>query len=89
MAVAGAVVYQPGNRVLVFLQHMPNGYLRTTGWSQGKYTVYNTGRVHAEASSRGLEIVSAQKGAAASTPLRSIDGITIAELRARIVNRAQ
>lgn len=39
MAVAGAVVYGPGERILIFLQRMPNGYLRTTGWSQGKFPV--------------------------------------------------
>ena len=89
MAVAGAVVYQPGERVLVFLQRMPNGYLRTTGWSQGKFTVDNAGRLHAWASSRGLELVSAPKGATAATPLRALDGMTVAELRARIATRLQ
>src|SRR5580700_2249544 len=54
MAIAGAVVYQPGDHVLVFLQRMPNGYLRTTGWSQGKYTVDSTGRLHAAGSIGGL-----------------------------------
>ncbi len=81
MAVAGAVVYQPGERVLVFLQRMPNGYLRTTGWSQGKYTVDNAGRLHAVASFGGLEVVATQK---AETPLRALEGMTVSELRARI-----
>jgi hypothetical protein len=89
MAIAGAVVYQPGDHVLVFLQRMPNGYLRTTGWSQGKYTVDNTGRLHAETSLRGLDVVSAQKGAAAATPVRTLDGMTVAELRSRISARLQ
>jgi len=89
MDVAGANVYQPGGRVLVFLQRMPNGYLRTTGWSQGKYTVDNTGRLRAEASLRGLDIVSAQKGAAVATPLRSLDGMTVTELHERIAAHLQ
>jgi hypothetical protein len=93
MTIAGAVTYQPGGKVLVFLQRMPNGYLRTTGWSQGKYNVDQAGRIHAEASLRGLEVVSVQKGSApgqltaAGTSLRSIDGITIGELEARIAAR--
>jgi len=89
MAIAGAVVYHPGDQVLVFLQRMPNGYLRTTGWSQGKYTVDNTGRLHAERSLRGLDLVSAQKGAPAATPVRTLDGMTVAELRSRISARLQ
>jgi hypothetical protein len=89
MDVAGANVYQTGDRLLVFLQRMPNGYLRTTGWSQGKYIVDNTGRLHAEASLRGPEVLSAQKGAAVATPLRSLEGMTVAELRERVAARLQ
>lgn len=92
MAIAGAVVYQVGDRVLVFLQRMPNGYLRTTGWSQGKYIVDSSGRLHAETSLRGLEVVSAQKGAASTkpaTPLLTLDGMNVTELRGRIAARLQ
>lgn len=92
MAIAGAVVYHVGDRVLVFLQRMPNGYLRTTGWSQGKYILDNSGRLHAETSLRGLEVVSAQKGAAPAkpaTPLLTLDGMNITELRGRISARLQ
>ena len=49
MAIAGSVAYRPGDQVLVFLERMPNGYLRTTGWGQGKYLVDKAGTVHAEA----------------------------------------
>jgi hypothetical protein len=84
MAVAGAVVYQPGERVLVFLQRMPNGYLRTTGWSQGKYTVDSAGRLHAAGSIGGPEVVTMQKAVTAQTPLRVLEGMTVSELRARI-----
>ena len=88
MTIPGVVSYQAGDQVLVFLQRMPNGYLRTTGWSQGKYTVDNAGRIHAEGSSHDLEVVGAQIGVAASaTSLRSIDGIGIDELRRRIATR--
>lgn len=89
MNVAGAVRYQPGEQVLLFLQRMPNGYLRTTGWGQGKYTIDSAGRLHPETSSHGLEIVSASKIALPATPLSSLDGITVSALGARIAARMQ
>ncbi len=88
MTIAGAVVYQPGDHVLVFLQRMPNGYLRTTGWSQGKYIVDDAGRLHAETSLRGLDVVTAKTGLAAASP-RTLDGMTVTDLRARISARLQ
>jgi hypothetical protein len=84
MAIAGAAIYQPGEQVLVFLQRMPNGYLRTTGWTQGKFTVDNAGRLHAAASLAGLEVVTTQKAATVATPLHVLEGMTVSELRARI-----
>jgi hypothetical protein len=90
MSVAGANVYQPGDQVLLFLQRMPNGYLRTTGWSQGKYTVDKSGRLHAETALKGLDVVSVPKGSAAAvTPLRTLDGMTVADLHGRIAVRLQ
>ncbi len=46
MSIAGTVGYTVGENVLVFLQRMPNGYLRTTGWGQGKYRVDADTRLH-------------------------------------------
>jgi hypothetical protein len=86
MAIAGSVTYRPGDQVAVFLQRMPNGYLRTTGWGQGKYALDKTGRLHAELT--GVEIVQAgSKAASAGTSLRALDGIGIAELRSRVSAR--
>jgi len=91
MAIAGAVQYSPGDRVTVFLERMPNGYLRTTGWGQGKYTVDKTGRLRADASLRGIEVVKADQGGksnpAAGTSLRTLEGTTIGELRTRVAAR--
>jgi hypothetical protein len=88
MAIAGTVEYAPGDQVAVFLERMPNGYLRTTGWGQGKYTVDKTGHLHADASSRGVEVVKAdlagKSNRAAGTSLRALDGITVGELRTRV-----
>jgi hypothetical protein len=87
MAVAGSVAYRPGDQVAVFLERMPNGYLRTAGWGQGKYTVDKTGRLHADI--HGIEVVRAdQKSAVArGTSLRMLDGIGIGEFRARVAAR--
>ncbi|MGD1068524.1 MAG: hypothetical protein ABSB15_00135 [Bryobacteraceae bacterium] len=95
-AIAGTVVYTPGENVLVFLQRMPNGYLRTTGWGQGRYLVDSNGRIHADsilADSilRGLDIVDVRTPATASTPLRTplatLEGMSLNELALRIVAR--
>jgi hypothetical protein len=46
MSISGAAGYGVGENVLVFLSRMPNGYLRTAGFGQGKYIVDSTGRLH-------------------------------------------
>ncbi|HWE52690.1 MAG TPA: hypothetical protein VG273_23055 [Bryobacteraceae bacterium] len=73
--IADTVQYGVGEKVFLFLQRMPNGYLRTTGWSQGKYTMDAGGRVHA--------------GASLASASRPIDGITSSELSARVAARIQ
>jgi hypothetical protein len=85
--VAGAVVYQTGEKVMVFLQRMPNSYLRTTGWGQGKYSVDTAGRLHAEVAAHGLDIMRAQGAVAANTPLTSLNGMSVNELRSRVAAR--
>ena len=87
MAIAGSVSYQPGENVLIFLQRMPNGYLRTTGWGQGKYVVDGAGRLHAAASLRGLEIVDGKSASAAPAP--SLGGMTGTEASRRIAARVR
>lgn len=84
MSIAGSVAYRPGEQVAVFLHRMPNGYLRTTGWGQGKYSIGSDGRLHPDGSTPGLEIVtSSTRG----TSLRTLDGITLDSLRARVTAR--
>ena len=87
MSVAGAVTYRPGERVLVFLQRMPNGYLRTTGWSQGKFDLDDTGHLHPQSAFGGVEFVDPPHGVSGSTPLREFNGVTVAEFYARIAAR--
>ena len=91
MGIAGTPVYTPGENVLVFLQRMPNGYLRTTGWGQGRYLVDSNGRIHADSILRGLEIVDARNSGAAppGTSLTTLDGMNLNELRLRIAARTR
>jgi hypothetical protein len=84
--VAGAVVYSTGDSVVVFAERMPNGYLRTTGWGQGKYRVESGGRLHADSSLAGIERVNAGS-VASGTPLRSLEGMSLTDLKARIGER--
>ena len=86
MNIVGAVSYQQGEKVVVFLQRMPNGYLRTAGWSQGKFRVDQDGKLHGDSSAVGLEVVGAN--ARAATPLRSLEGLSVAQLRGLVSARA-
>lgn len=87
ISIAGSVVYQPGESVLIFLQRMPNGYLRTTGWSQGRFEVGANNRLHADSILRGLEVVDAGTAAAAATSLHTLDGMSVGELSSRVAAR--
>ena len=86
MQIAGTVVYQPGDKVLVFLQRMPNGYLRTTGWGQGQYRVDASGIVHASESLRQENLLAA--GGPGSS-LTSLEGTSVSELVRRVTARVQ
>lgn len=87
MAIAGTVQYKVGDSVMVFLKKMPNGVMRTTGWAQGKYTVDAKGRLHAESSLKGLEIVDAATPAANLTPLTALEGMTLQEVGLKVAAR--
>jgi hypothetical protein len=71
MLIEGTVAYAPGDQVVVFLSRMPNRYLRTTGWAQGKYDLDPAGRLHA----------------ATGSSLRTLDGMSLLDLRQRIAAR--
>jgi hypothetical protein len=82
MSIAGTVSYGIGDRVVVFLSRMPNGYLRTSGWSQGKYTVSPDGSLHGYASS-GAEVIDARTPPR-GTSLTALEGIKFSELKLRV-----
>jgi hypothetical protein len=46
MRVEGAVPYESGEHVTLFLQTYPSGDKRTVGWGQGKFTLDAQGKVH-------------------------------------------
>jgi hypothetical protein len=83
--IAGTVTYAVGDNLVLFLARMPNGYLRTTGWAQGKYALDANGRLHANAS-LGAEAIQANSPSGASS-VRTLDGMSITELRQRVAAR--
>ncbi len=87
MSIAGSVSYKVGDSVMVFMQRMLNGMVRTTGWGQGKYTVDSRGRLHAEAALKGVEYVDSKTGAVGVEPLAALDGLTLQEAGLRVAAR--
>jgi hypothetical protein len=85
MLIPGAVRYTVGEEVVVFLARMPNGYLRTTGWAQGKYSTDSRGLMHGEGSA-GAETIDVRQ-APRGTSLRTLEGIGFGELKRRVAFR--
>lgn len=78
MSISGVPDYAVGEEAIVFLYRTPIGYLRSTGYGQGKYTVTPHMRVHANL--KGLELLNRD----GSNSLSTLDGLTIAEFKARV-----
>jgi hypothetical protein len=89
MNIAGSVTYVAGDRVAVFLERMPNGYLRTTGWEQGKFNVDAAGRLHPASMHGGESVVSAGSNPAAVATVRALDGITVSEFGQKVGARVR
>jgi hypothetical protein len=84
MSVAGTVTYAPGDKVLVFLERMPNGYLRTTGWGQGQYRIDASGLVHASESLKAVDLVTGS-----APTITSLDGMRVGDLTNRVKARVR
>ena len=84
MAVAGTVTYGVGEHVLVFLQRMPNGYLRTTGWGQGQYRIDEHGALHASEALKAENLLGG-----AGSGLSSLDGRTLTDIAGRVSARVR
>ena len=69
MSIAGATGYRVGEHVLVFLSRVPNGYLRTAGFGQGKFII--------EENSQLREQVALKPALTAGAQTRSLDGMSV------------
>jgi hypothetical protein len=87
MNIAGSVSYAVGDNMVVFLARMPNGYLRTTGWAQGKYALDARGRLRAHVS-LGAEATDAKNPPMGSS-LQTLEGMSLTELGRRISARSR
>jgi hypothetical protein len=85
MRVEGAVPYETGERVTLFLETYPSGDKRTVGWAQGKFTKDANDRMHPGSAGGRVEL-NLNALVPSATPLSALNGITSAELRRRIVS---
>ena len=82
MNIGGGTGYSRGEQVLIFLERMPNGYLRTAGLGQGKYGIDSQGRL------RGIQLKDLDLvGAGAGEAPVSLTGMTVAEAASHIAAR--
>ncbi len=84
LKIADAVRYSPGEDIVVFARRMPNGYWRTTGYGQGKFTV-RAGRVE----NRGVGLTLAKppafgQAARAEAVVQSLNGLPLEEFKRRV-----
>jgi hypothetical protein len=85
MRVEGAVPYEAGEHVTLFLESYPSGDKRTVGWTQGKFTWDAKGRVHPGSAGGRVEL-NLNSLRFSATPLAALSGITSEELRRRIMS---
>lgn len=76
-AFSGMTAWNPGENVVVFLHHVPNGYLRLTGGAQGNARVSSDGRV-------SLEAQGVLPATSAGTNLEQLSGLSLNEFKARL-----
>jgi hypothetical protein len=82
MRIAGAPTYVAGEQVVLFLERLPNGYLRSIGMGQGKLRVSADGRVHITQS--GANYVRSRK-AIPGTTMESLEGLPAAQVQQRVM----
>jgi hypothetical protein len=80
MIISGAVDYSVGEEALVFLYRTPVGYLRATGFGQGKYTV--TPEMRVRANLKGLDLL--KGNTSRGVPLSTLDGLNVTDFKARM-----
>ena len=80
MSISGTPDYAVGEEAIVFLYRTPIGYLRATGYGQGKYTV--TPEMRVRANLKGLDLL--KGNTSRGVPLSTLDGLTVTDLKARV-----
>jgi hypothetical protein len=80
MRISGAPEYAVGEEAIVFLYRTPIGYLRATGYGQGKYTVTPHKRVHANLN--GIDLL--KRDSSRGVSLSTLDGLSVTEFKARV-----
>jgi hypothetical protein len=86
MRVAGMPNYAQGEEVMLFLERMPNGYLRTLGLGQGKLRVAVDGRVHL--TQTGADLIRI-RGARPGTALESLEALPASQVRQLVTRLVQ
>jgi hypothetical protein len=91
MSIAGTPEYAVGDEVVLLVWQTPIGYLRTSGWGQGKFTVSaakgsSTKIVHASLQARGRELVEAKPDGSRGieTLPSALDGLPLHEFMGRL-----
>jgi len=74
---SGMTGWTAGENVIVFLHHVPNGYLRTTGGQQGVARISAEGRV-------ALNLREAVGVTPEGTDLRTMSGLSLADFKTRL-----
>jgi hypothetical protein len=76
-AFSGMNAWTPGENVVLFLHHVPNGYLRVTGGAQGSAPISSEGRVQLNASG-------VMQRTSHGADLRHLSGMRLDEFKARL-----
>ncbi|HZU24220.1 MAG TPA: hypothetical protein VFA04_01790 [Bryobacteraceae bacterium] len=80
-AFSGMNAWTPGENVVLFLHHVPNGYLRVTGGEQGDARIGSDGRVR-------LSAAGVVRSTSAGTDLRHLSGMSLDSFKARVRSTA-
>jgi len=92
MQIAGAPQYEIGDEVVLFLHRTPIGYLRSSGWGQGKFGVgrpVGGGGLVVRSAVSGVSFVEARAEQPAGrqkvqTPVANFSGLALAEFKTRL-----
>jgi len=89
MRIAGTVSFAQGEEVLLFLERTPLGYLRATGYWQGKYTILrdpSTGQASLHGDLSNIELVdpAGKQPSPRETSIESVNGASLDQFKARI-----